>query len=245
MLNWNQIQANAYAFAKKWHTASNEEADAQGFVTALLAVFGVDDPRAVGAFERRVALDDGHNGYFDYLWPGRIAIEMKSAGKDLAAAYRQLADYTLHLAPEDMPELLMVSDFRRIELRHRTSGQCTRFNTANLPRYVRHFARLAGYEPSRERAEEISVNVRAAEKIARLHDALKAGGYDGHALEVYLVRLVFCFFVEDTEIFPAGSFQSLIENAQKDGADLAGRLAKLFEVLNIPAAELAKKTLLP
>ena len=245
MLNWNQIQANAYAFAKKWHTASNEEADAQGFVTALLAVFGVDDPRAVGAFERRVALDDGHNGYFDYLWPGRIAIEMKSAGKDLAAAYRQLADYTLHLAPEDMPELLMVSDFRRIELRHRTSGQCTRFNTANLPRYVRHFARLAGYEPSRERAEEISVNVRAAEKIARLHDALKAGGYDGHALEVYLVRLVFCFFAEDTEIFPAGSFQSLIENAQKDGADLAGRLAKLFEVLNIPAAELAKKTLLP
>ena len=245
MLNWNQIQANAYAFAKRWQHATNEEADAQGFVTALLAVFGVDDPRAVGAFERRVALDDGRSGYFDYLWPGRIAIEMKSAGKDLAAAYAQLSNYTLHLAPEDMPELLMVSDFRRIELRHRTSGQCTRFNTANLPRYVRHFARLAGYEPSRERAEEISVNVRAAEKIARLHDALKAGGYDGHALEVYLVRLVFCFFAEDTEIFPAGSFQSLIENAQKDGADLAGRLAKLFEVLNIPAAELAKKTHLP
>ena len=180
MLNWNQIQANAYAFAKKWHTASNEEADAQGFVTALLAVFGVDDPRAVGAFERRVALDDGHNGYFDYLWPGRIAIEMKSAGKDLAAAYRQLADYTLHLAPEDMPELLMVSDFRRIELRHRTSGQCTRFNTANLPRYVRHFARLAGYEPSRELAEQISVNVHAAGKAARLHDALHQLSVKGH-----------------------------------------------------------------
>lgn len=245
MLNWNQIQANAYAFAKKWQTASNEEADAQGFVTAFLAVFGVDDPRAVGAFERRVALDDGRSGYFDYLWPGRIAIEMKSAGKDLAAAYAQLSNYTLHLAPEDMPELLMVSDFRRIELRHRTSGQCTRFNTANLPRYVRHFARLAGYEPSRERAEEISVNVRAAEKIARLHDALKAGGYDGHALEVYLVRLVFCFFAEDTEIFPAGSFQSLIENAQKDGADLSGRLAYLFQFLNTASEKRGKNELLP
>ena len=245
MLNWNQIQANAYAFAKRWQHATNEEADAQGFVTALLAVFGVDDPRAVGAFERRVALDDGHNGYFDYLWPGRIAIEMKSAGRDLAAAYRQLEGYTLHLPAGEMPELLMVSDFRRIELHHRTTGQCTRFATANLARHVRHFARLAGYEPSREQAEQITVNVRAAEKTALLHDALKAGGYDGHALELYLVRLLFCLFAEDTGLFPAGSFQSLIENSAKDGADLAGRLAKLFEVLNTPAEQLAKKTLLP
>ena len=245
MLNWNQIQANAYAFAKRWQHATNEEADAQGFVTALLAVFGVDDPRAVGAFERKVALDEGHNGYFDYLWPGRIAIEMKSAGKDLNAAYEQLKGYTLHLESEQMPELLMVSDFRRIELRHRTSGQCTRFNTANLPRYVRHFARLAGFEASRERAEEISVNVRAAEKTARLHDALKAGGYGGHNLEVYLVRLLFCFFAEDTGIFPAGSFQSLIENAQKDGSDLSGRLAYLFQFLNTAPEKRGKSELLP
>lgn len=245
MLNWNQIQANAYAFAKRWQHATNEEADAQGFVTALLAVFGVDDARAVGAFERKVALDEGHNGYFDYLWPGRIAIEMKSAGKDLNAAYEQLKGYTLHLESEQMPELLMVSDFRRIELRHRTSGQCTRFNTANLPRYVRHFARLAGFEASRERAEEISVNVRAAEKTARLHDALKAGGYGGHNLEVYLVRLLFCFFAEDTGIFPDGSFQSLIENAQKDGSDLSGRLAYLFQFLNTAPEKRGKSELLP
>ena len=245
MLTWEQIQARAFAFIKKWQDAVNEEAEGQSFITAFLAVFGVEEPLAVGAFERRVALEEGHNGYFDYLWPGRIAIEMKSAGKDLGAAYRQLAGYTLHLESEQMPDLLMVSDFRRIELHHRTTGQCSRFNTANLPKYVRHFATLAGYEASRLQAEQISVNLKAAEKTARLHDALKAGGYTGHALELYLVRLLFCFFAEDTGIFPQDSFRDLVENAQKDGSDLSGRLDRLFEVLNTPKEQLAKKTLLP
>ncbi|MBO4512682.1 MAG: hypothetical protein J5746_07925, partial [Victivallales bacterium] len=170
---------------------------------------------------------------------------MKSKGKDLAAAYKQLANYVLHLENDQMPELLMVSDFQKIELHHRTTGQCTRFNTANLPKHVRHFATLAGYEPSRLLAEQITVNLEAAEKTARLHDALKAGGYTGHALEVYLVRLLFCFFAEDTGLFPKGSFQSLVDNSQKDGSDLSGRLAKLFEVLNTPEEQLAQKTLLP
>ena len=49
MLTWEQIQSRAFAFAKRWQEATNEEADAQGFTTAFLAVFGVEDPRAVGA----------------------------------------------------------------------------------------------------------------------------------------------------------------------------------------------------
>ncbi|MDR2697745.1 MAG: hypothetical protein LBB40_04630, partial [Holophagales bacterium] len=36
----------------------------------------------------------------------------------------------------------------------------------------------------------IEVNVRAANKMALLHDALKNSGYEGHDLEVYLVRLL-------------------------------------------------------
>ena len=91
-LSWEQMQKHAFTFAKKWQDASSEKAQAQGFITAFLAVFGVNDPFAVGDFERKVAQDEGHKGYFDYLWPGHIAIEMKSAGKDLAAAYKQLAN---------------------------------------------------------------------------------------------------------------------------------------------------------
>lgn len=69
--------------------------------------------------------------------------------------------------------------------------------------------------------------------MGRLHDALKDIGYDGHALEVYLVRLLFCLFAEDTGIFGKRLFQDYIENrTAADGSDLAHHLSTLFYVLN-------------
>ncbi|MBK1641666.1 hypothetical protein CKO12_07205 [Chromatium okenii] len=71
--------------------------------------------------------------------------------------------------------------------------------------------------------------------MSLLHDQLKISGYVGHALEVYLVRLVFCFFAEHTGIFAANQFQALIEQrTAEDGQDLAHWLAQCFEVLNTP-----------
>ena len=52
-------------------------------------------------------------------------------------------------------------------------------------------------------------NIRAAETLGKLHDQFKTTGYDGHALEVLLVRLLFCLFAEDTTIFDKQQFQNL------------------------------------
>jgi hypothetical protein len=83
------------------------------------------------------------------------------------------------------------------------------------------------------RAED-PVNIKAAERMGRLHDALKASGYEGHALEVLLVRLLFCLFADDTGIFqPAQSFRDFVEErTAPDGSDLGPRLGQLFQVLN-------------
>ena len=80
------------------------------------------------------------------------------------------------------------------------------------------------------------VNIEASELIARLHDALKASGYDGHDLELFLVRIVFCLFADDTGIFePRDIFLQFIEERTSgDGADLGPWLARLFQVLNTP-----------
>ena len=99
---------------------------------------------------------------------------------------------------------------------------------------IRFSKRCAGYETTREIADELEANVAAAEKMARLHDALKSRGYDGHDLEVYLVRILFCLFADDTGIFPQQAFTNYVENARKDGSDLSERIGKLFEVLNMP-----------
>jgi hypothetical protein len=71
--------------------------------------------------------------------------------------------------------------------------------------------------------------------MGELHDALEAGGYTGHDLERFLVRILFCLFAEDTGIFERESFHLFIENrTAPDGSDLGQCLARLFEVLNTP-----------
>jgi len=71
--------------------------------------------------------------------------------------------------------------------------------------------------------------------MGELHDALEAGGYKGHDLERFLVRILFCLFAEDTGIFERESFHLFIENrTAPDGSDLGEKLARLFEVLNTP-----------
>ncbi|MHB1021536.1 MAG: class I SAM-dependent DNA methyltransferase [Acidobacteriaceae bacterium] len=69
-----------------------------------------------------------------------------------------------------------------------------------------------------------------------LHDALKASGYTGHALERFLVRLLFCLFADDTGIFePRDLLDDLLTNrTHENGSDTGQWLAHLFEVLNTP-----------
>ena len=122
-LSWEVIQANAVKFSERWKDAQNEEAQGQTFTVDFFKVFGVDDPEKTGAFEYKVPLDDGHTGYIDYLWKKRIALEMKSLGKDLNKAYAQLKEYVFHLPDDEMPDLLMVCDFATIVLHSRTTGK--------------------------------------------------------------------------------------------------------------------------
>ena len=78
--------------------------------------------------------------------------------------------------------------------------------------------------------------------MGKLHDALRDDGYTGHALEVLLVRILFCLFAEDTGIFePRRRFQDFIEQrTAEDGSDLGGQLANLFAVLDTPADQRQK-----
>ncbi len=70
--------------------------------------------------------------------------------------------------------------------------------------------------------------------MGRLHDQMQAVGYIGHPLELYLVRILFCLFAEDTGIFERQQFQDYIETrTSEDGIDLA-HPATLFHVLNTP-----------
>ena len=245
MLNWENIQSNALAFSIRWKEGRNEKSEAQSFVRDFLAIFGIDDAADVGRFENP-ALREESRGFMGYFLPKKIAIEMKSKGKDLSEAYKQLKDYIVHLPADEMPELLMVSDFAHIVHYNRTTGKKTQFKTKDLHKHVKRFAVLAGYTSQRtqEREDMIEVNVQAAERMAKLHDELLEHGYEGHDLEIYLVRLLFCLFAGDTGIFPKGNFYDYITNSKEDGSDLSDRISSLFEILNMPEDIRAKRKLL-
>ena len=99
---------------------------------------------------------------------------------------------------------------------------------------------MLGYQ-KRTYKEEDPVNIKAAQMMGGLHDKLKEVGYDGHTLEVYLVRMLFCLFADDTSIFDRGIFQDyLSQNTREDGFDLGSQMAMLFQILNTPPEKRSK-----
>jgi hypothetical protein len=91
------------------------------------------------------------------------------------------------------------------------------FPLADLHKHVRHFAFIAGYTQHRLNPED-PANLEATELMCALHDALEAGGYTGHELKRFLVRILFCLFAEDNGIFPQKAFELFIrDRTAEDG----------------------------
>lgn len=97
-----------------------------------------------------------------------------------------------------------------------------------------------------EKAQHVNENpadVKAAEKMAKLFDIIKKDNPDNspefiHSLNVFLSRLLFCYFAEDTHIFEDHQFTNSIDShTQPDGSDLHSYLESLFLVLNTPKNE--------
>jgi hypothetical protein len=191
--------------------------------TIFFSVFGVNR-RRVAVFEQKAARFSGStHGRIDVFWPGVMLAEHKSEGRDLDAAFEQATDYFAGLKDAELPRFVLVSDFQRFRLHDLETGERSDFALSELHRQIGRFGFISGYQ-TRTYKEEDPVNVQAAERMGRLHDALKAAGYDGHALELLLVRLLFCLFADDTGIFPRQGFHDLIaQRTSEDGADLGMR----------------------
>jgi len=235
-LSWNEIKARALAFSRNWDGETSERAEAQSFWNDFFGVFGIER-RRVAVFEKQVKLvrAGAHpkRGRIDAFWKGMLLIEHKSADQDLDRAFAQAADYFEGLPERDLPRYIIVSDFARFRLYDLDADTQVEFKLADLHKKVRHFGFVAGYRVQEIKPQD-PVNIKAAEQMGRLHDLLKASGYAGHALELLLVRLLFCLFADDTGIFqPAQAFRAwLDERTAADGSDLGPQLAQLFQVLN-------------
>jgi len=231
-LSWNEIKTRATAFSKEWQNTQREEADAKPFLVEFLNIFGISQ-RRIATFEHRIKKLNDADGYIDLLWKGMLLVEMKSLGKDLNKAYTQAKDYCHGLKEHELPKLIMVCDFDNLIL-YDEEGNRHQFTLNQLTKNIQVFALLAGYQ-KRTYKEQDPVNMEAAVLMGKLHDKLKAIGYTGHALELYLVRLLFCLFADDTNIFEKSILLDYIQlKTNEDGSDLAMHIDSLFTVLNTP-----------
>ena len=87
--------------------------------------------------------------------------------------------------------------------------------------------------------EESPADIKAAEKLAKLHDELRAfnefrSDDDLHDLNIFISRLLFCFFAEDTGIFEDNLFtSSVLRFTKDDGSDLSDYLNETFNIMDV------------
>jgi hypothetical protein len=242
-LSLNEIKDRALAFSRDWAGEKAERAEAQTFWNEFFNVFGITR-RRIASFETHVRMlplfdkTDKKDGFIDLFWKGVLIAEHKSRGRDLDTAYKQALGYFDGLPERDLPRYIIVSDFARIRLYDLDKVTDIEFQLKDLYKHIKLFGFIAGYTTQKIEASD-PVNIKAAERMGKLHDRLRADGYKGHALEVLLVRLLFCLFAEDTSLFePPGAFRDFLENCTKeDGADLGPQLTLLFQILNTPENE--------
>ncbi|KRB29843.1 methylase [Mesorhizobium sp. Root695] len=233
-LSWNEIRARAARFADEWKDAHYEKGETQTFYNEFFEIFGVTR-RRVASFEEPVKKLGKDRGFIDLFWKGLLLVEQKSAGKNLVKAKAQALDYFPGLKEIELPRFILLSDFQTFELYDLEQDSEVKFSLSELPRHIEKFGFILGIQ-TRTFLDQDPVNIVASELMGKLHDALKASGYDGHDLERFLVRVVFCLFADDTGIFePRGIFQDLIEQrTHEDGSDVGQWISHLFDVLNTP-----------
>jgi len=226
----------AHAFAERWKNATNEKQEAQSFWREFFTdVCGIQDIRAAGIeFEKTVSSAKGTTNFIDCYWKNTALIEHKSAGKDLDTAEAQAREYIQHLPPAHRPPVIIVSDFARIRLVEIYKNQSHEFRLEDLPNELDRFEALMTQQGKGVGFEEVEADTKAAELMAALYQEFEKSGYTGHEVSVFLVRVLFILFGEDTRMFQANAFTNFLEDTHPEGRDLGGRIQELFQALNTP-----------
>lgn len=239
MLSQNEIRRRATAFAPQWSQETNESAQAKTFWDEFFQIFGMSR-RRVASFEHAVKKQTGAQGFIDVFWPGVLLAEHKSAARDLDKAFAQALDYLPGLKDSELPRYIIVSDFARMRVHDLESKSEVEFPLTDLPKHIDLFGFISGYEVRQYEAEE-QASIKAAQLMAEFHEAIAETGYTGHQLEVFLTRILFCLFAEDTGIFERRQFQNFVEErTHEDGSDLGSKILELFYNLNTKLPERQK-----
>lgn len=193
-----------------------------------------------GDVKRAVGIDG------DVALNRKIYFKEVSKGEDLKAVLDSLI--ASDVVRKNSLRFCVVTDFEELLAYDSTAKEYLTTSIEMLPKQYAFFLPLAGYEKAIMFSEH-PADIKASESMGRLFDLIKQNNdltkaEDIHALNVFLTRLLFCFYAEDTNLFEEGQFTSAIQSyTQKDGSDVDVFFTHLFEVLNLPQDSDARNAL--
>ena len=212
-----------------------ERGQSQNFWTQIFNAYGVSGQVQLKAFEHRLKNDKSQK-YVDAFIPKLVMIEQKSRGVDLNKAYKQVSEYYDRLKT-DKPRYIVLSNFDEVwlyDIANPLDIKEYRCALTDLPNNAEWLDFLAPNAAMSEIVEENPINRQATEMVAKLHQAFISDGVNADELALFLTRLIFCFFADDTGIFGQRNLlDGLLENeARSDGSNLHEVFTTLFDTLN-------------
>lgn len=219
-MNIDQIEENLQKLIK--------EIDKEEFIYDLLRSYGL--PKASITRLKKGSYDLSKKESV-VSWKKRVYFKEEHEA-DLHNTLMDLADKAKH-----DQRFIIVTDFETFLARDVRTKENLDIPIKDLPKHYDFFLPWAGMEKTEYQSEN-PADVKAAERMAKLFDEIKKDNPDDspefiHVINVFLSRLLFCFFAEDTGIFPEGQFtKGVASHTQADGSDLNSYLDKLFDVLN-------------
>lgn len=168
------------------------------------------------------------------LFGKRNFFSKQSQTKDLHITITKLVETSNH-----NERFIIVTDYSTLLAIDTKANDRLDIDIKDLPKHYDFFLPWAGMEKAFHQ-DENPADVKAAVKMAKLFDEIRKDNPSNspaflHSLNVFLSRLLFCFFAEDTNIFGKGQFTNSIDShTQEDGRDLNEYFDRIFEVLNTP-----------
>lgn len=133
------------------------------------------------------------------------------------------------------PRYMVVTDFNGLLAKDTRTQEALDIEFRDLPKYFDFFLAWKGIEKV-DYEKENPADIKAAERFARLFDVLRKDNNiadNNKGLDLFLIRLLFCLFAEDTGIFDRNCFTNAIKTlTEEDGSDLNQFFEDLFKILD-------------
>jgi hypothetical protein len=243
-------------FVKRWTGRGYEKGEAVSFWKDLLYALEYqqwNDPECI-LYEHHLA----SGGYIDaWLRDASTIVEQKTLDIDLdkpesrqgmmKTPLVQALDYVEELPRSEQPRFVVTCNFSTFRVYDRDAWSKSQlvshpfeFRLSDLVDHPEYLSFIT--DPANSRLEkEKEVSIRAGELIGKLYDRMREGYINPdsddsmHALNVLCVRLVFCLFCEDADLFPKDAFLHYLKDVSPE--NIRTSLKRLFRALDTPHEE--------